>query len=160
VSLRGWVAALALIGGCDGGEPPGSPCGPTRARVERAVDGDTIDLVSGERVRYLLVDTNELSSQDCFALEAQRFNAQLVEGREVTLLYDAQCTDRFGRLLAYVSVAGREVNRLLLERGYACVLYIPPNGGDRRHAYEALEEQARASRAGMWGACEEVACDR
>jgi micrococcal nuclease len=156
VSLR-WLCA-ALAAGCGDGEPPGSTCGPARAVVNRAVDGDTIELVSGERIRYLLVDTNELSAGSCFALEAQQFNAQLVEGKEITLTYDSQCRDRFGRLLAWVAVGGRDVNRLLIERGYACVLYIPPNGADRRHDFEAAEDQARIAKVGMWGACEEVAC--
>jgi micrococcal nuclease len=130
--------------------------------VARVIDGDTIELASGEKLRYLLVDTPESTggAKDCFGAEAATLNRDVVEGQVVELTYDeAACTDRFGRTLAYVSVAGREVNRLLVERGYACVLHIPPGGDDRADAFSALEAAARAARRGMWGACEVVTCD-
>ncbi len=150
---------VLLLAACGRDPVDGSPCGPTSGVVARAVDGDTIDLVSGERIRYLLVDTNELSDDSCYAEDALVYNRMLVEGKTVTLRYDTECTDFFGRLLAYVSVGDREVNPLLIERGYACVLYIAPNGMDRRSEFQALEAAARTEGRGMWGSCEEVACD-
>ncbi len=149
--------ALAALSGCSG--DPGSDCGPTRGVVSNVVDGDTIDLDSGERIRYLMVDTPELSSDDCYADEAREYNAQLVLGREVTLEYDVECTDNFGRLLAYVSLGDTEINSLLVERGYACVLHIPPNGDDRVDEFLGRETQAKNESRGMWGICAEVACD-
>ncbi len=125
--------------------------------VVAIVDGDTVHLESGETIRYLLVDTPELG--DCFGAEARRYNRDLVLGRQVTLAHDVDCEDRYGRLLAYVSVAGREVNRLLVERGYACAQYIPPAGRERAAEFQALEDTARAERRGMWGSCQLVACD-
>ena len=158
--VRGLLLPLLLLSACPTG---GDPCGPGAGVVARVVDGDTIVLESGERVRYLLVDTPESTggADDCFGREAAMLNRELVLGREVTLAYDdAQCTDRFGRLLAYVRVAGREVNTLLVERGHACVLYLPPAGRDRRDEFEALESAARSGSRGMWGVCEVVACER
>jgi micrococcal nuclease len=149
----------AVTASCDGG---GSACGPTSGTVARVVDGDTIELASGERVRYLLVDTPESTggATDCFGAEAALFNTELTLGKMVTLRYDeAACTDRFDRLLAYVSVDGREVNTLLVERGYGCVLYVPPAGEDRRDEFDGIEAAARAASRGVWGACEEVTCD-
>lgn len=136
-------------------------CGPTRATVANVVDGDTVVLSTGERVRYLLVDAPESTngSTDCYGPEAAQYNAALVQGREVELGYDVECADRFGRLLAYVRVDGREVNSLLVERGYACVLAIPPNGQDRQDEYYALQARAKAEGRGMWSACEVVACE-
>lgn len=136
-----------------------STCGPTSAVVVNVVDGDTVDLDSGERVRYLMVDTPELSGgAECYGIEARDFNRDLVLGVEVRLEYDVECTDRFGRLLAYVYVGDREINRLLIERGFGCVLYIPPNGEDRRTEFETLEAIAEGSATGMWGECQEVPC--
>jgi micrococcal nuclease len=136
-------------------------CGPSTGVVATVHDGDTVHLESGETIRYLMVDTPELGNPgDCFADEARQFNSDLVLGREVDLVYDVECTDRYDRLLAYVSVAGREVNSLLLERGYACLLHIPPNGDDRVDQMQALEDEARAAGRGMWGACQVVACDQ
>ena len=135
-----------------------SPCGPERATVTRVIDGDTVVLDGGDKVRYLLVDANELEGGACYGREALEENRRLVEGQTVDLGYDVECSDRYGRLLAYVSVAGRDVGRLLVERGYACVLYIPPDGAGRRAELEAAEAAARDAHAGMWGACPEVAC--
>ena len=150
VSLGGLVLGL-LASGC-GAE---GACGPEAGVVARVVDGDTVVLQTGERVRYLLVDTPETTGghDDCFGAEARDFNRALVEGRGVRLHYAEACTDRYGRLLAYVSVDGREVNSLLAREGYACVLYVSPAGRSRRAEFEALESSARRARKGLWGAC-------
>jgi micrococcal nuclease len=69
-----------------------------------------------------------------------------------------QCQDTFGRTLAYVAVDGQDVNKLLVERGYACVLHIPPDGDSRAAEFEALETAARTARRGLWGACDPIPC--
>ena len=153
------AVATAACSANAGSDADVSSCGPTRGRVAAVLDGDTVDLESGERIRYLLVNTPELSSNDCWAAEAKQFNTGLVAGREVSLAYDAECTDRYGRLLAYVSVNERSVNALLVERGYACVLYLPPNGTERANEFAALETAARSRALGMWGACTRITCD-
>lgn len=159
---RTFVAMLLAAGACADDGSAGSPCGPTSGTVERVVDGDTIDLASGERIRYLLVDTPETTggANDCYGQQAKTFNTDLVLGKEVTITYDeAACTDRFGRTLAYVSVGGQEANRLLVERGYACVLHIPPAGDARFAEFDDLELRARTEGRGMWSACPVVTCD-
>jgi micrococcal nuclease len=125
------------------------------------IDGDTIELEDGQRIRYLLVDTPESTNgeNDCYGTQARDYNSTLVTGRAITIEYDEECQDRYGRLLAYVSVGELEVNRTLLEDGYACVLHIPPNGDSRVAEYQALENMAKAEDVGMWGACGTVACD-
>jgi micrococcal nuclease len=152
----GLVLGLAACGDSAG------PCGPESAVVAEVVDGDTVVLEGGARVRYLLADAPESTGgrRDCFGAEAQAFNRALVEGRRVSLSYGEACTDRFGRLLAYVAVEGHEVNALLLQRGLACALYVAPAGGARRAEFEALEAEARRARRGLWGACMPVSCDR
>jgi micrococcal nuclease len=146
---------LVALPACSGGGG-GSSCGPAHAHVASVIDGDTILLDDGEKVRYLLVDTPESvnGATDCYGHEAAQLNADLVAGKDIDLAYDdAQCKDIYGRLLAYVTVDGREVNALEVERGYACVLYIPPAGTDRKAEFEALETTAKAKMAGMWSAC-------
>ncbi len=139
----------------------GAECGPSKATVTDVIDGDTIVLDTGQKVRYLEMDTTEITNghNDCYGAEAKQFNSDLVLGKEVSLRYDVQCEDKYGRLLAYVSVDGREVNSLLVERGYACVLVIPPNGADRADEFTALENDAKAANRGMWGACQVVTCE-
>ncbi|MGE3454299.1 MAG: thermonuclease family protein, partial [Kofleriaceae bacterium] len=142
-------AGCMLAVGCDSG----SACGPTEATVTRIIDGDTVELDSGETIRYLLVNTPETTGgkNECYGSNAVQFNTDLVLGKTVELTYDTGCTDRFDRLLAYVSVAGQEVNSLLIERGYGCVLHIAPNGDDRIDELEALEAAAKAAGRGLWG---------
>jgi micrococcal nuclease len=147
-----------LLAACTGGDP-GSDCGPTRAVVERVIDGDTVVLDSGERIRYLLIDSPENTREvECYGPEATEFNRMLVENQEIELSYDTECLDDFGRQLAYVRVNDRDVNALMIERGFACVLFIPPNGAERRDEYEDLEFRARSGDFGLWGACETNPC--
>lgn len=135
-------------------------CGPSRATVQRVIDGDTIELASGERVRYTLVDAPEITNgkDACFGAEARQLNRELVEGRTVDLAYGPRCQDRYERLLAYVSVDGLDVNAELVRSGYACVLYIPPDGEDRAVEFRALQRDAQVEGAGLWGACETAPC--
>lgn len=151
--MRRALIALALAAGC-GGE------GDDVAVVARVIDGDTVELETGETVRYLLIDTPESTSEiECFGQAAATYNRELVEGKEVTLRYGEERTDRFGRTLAYVSLGEREINRVLVELGYACVLYIPPNGMDRADEFDDLERRARSERRGLWGMCEDIPCN-
>jgi micrococcal nuclease len=155
----GWsVAALigALLQACGG-----TACGPDSDVVARVIDGDTVELVGGERVRYLLVDAPEASGargQECYAVEAREFNRTLVEGRSVRLRYDGPCSDAFDRLLAFVFVDGQSVSELLVQRGYACVLHIPPSGDGEAAKLRNLEAQAAAVRRGLWGYCSANPC--
>jgi len=152
-------AAVALAGG-DGCSDHGAVCGPREAVVERVIDGDTIVVAGDVKIRYLLVDAPEATTghADCYGAGAAQFNADLVLGHTVQLDYDVDCRDRFGRTLAYVTLDGHDVNRLLIERGYACVLHIPPDGDDRAGELEALESSARAAGRGLWGACDPIPC--
>ena len=159
--VLGGALLIASVGGlgCDegpgSGDPGEDPCGPTKATVARVIDGDTVELDSGERVRYLMIDTPESTQGkiDCFGEQAADLNSSLVLGETVTLRYDAKCTDNYGRLLAYVSTEEGEINRILVRRGYACVYHIPPNGDDRRAEFEALEAEAQTLGKGLWDAC-------
>jgi micrococcal nuclease len=143
--------------------PPMSPCGPRTGVVTSVIDGDTIELQSGVRIRYLLSDTPETTGgkRDCFGPEAVARNKGLVDSQTVTLTYDeARCQDTFGRTLAYVSVGLTEVNATLVREGLACALFVSPAGQARREEFETLESEAKTARAGMWGQCTMVPCDK
>ncbi len=152
------LAVVAALG-C-GPVSPASPCGPDSAKVTNAVDGDTIDLDNGKRVRLLLVDTPETTSgkNDCYGRIAADYTAATLVGKQVSLKYDAQCTDRYGRTLAYVTVDGHDFNADLVKQGYACVYYIAPDGMSRRQEFIDLESVAKTDRTGVWGACSPVTC--
>ena len=131
------------------------------AVVTRVIDGDTVETQTGEKIRYLMVDAPETTNghDDCYGSNAATFNTDLVLNKTVTLVTDVERTDMFGRTLAYITVDGQEVNTLLVERGYACVLHIPPNGDDRLDEFKALETAAKAENRGLWGACSPIPCN-
>ena len=159
-----WLALVVPVvlgtaaAGCNGG---GSECGPSEGVVERIIDGDTIELVGGVKIRYLMINTPETTGgkNECYGSNAVQFNTDLVLGKTVSIDYDVECTDRFARTLAYVSVGGQEVNSLLLERGYACLLHIAPNGDDRLDEFKDLETSAKQANRGLWGACSPIPCN-
>jgi micrococcal nuclease len=159
IRLEGW--RLALYAASGGRINPGqSP--QEAARVELVWGHVVLDaVVGGERVRYLLIDAPEVGQpNECYGAEAARFNRDLVERREVWLEYDVECRDAYDRLLAYVTVDDVDVSEALVERGYACVLHIPPNGADRVDRFRALQAEARRSGRGLWGACPAARCRR
>ena len=162
--IRRAAALLALLAAaaCDGELPPVEPseCGPSEAVVARVIDGDTVELEGGQRVRYLLIDTPESTQgkDDCFGQEAAEANRGLVEGQRVALAYDKECRDRYDRLLAYVHTPDGEVGRILVRGGHACVYVIHPPGQEREAEYRALEREAQLLRAGLWGACPVPTC--
>ncbi|MGD9496232.1 MAG: thermonuclease family protein [Armatimonadota bacterium] len=120
-----------------------------RAVCSRVIDGDTIELAGGERVRYIGIDAPEMRPVQAWAEAATEANRELVEGRGVLLELDAQERDRYGRLLAYVYVDGLFVNAEMVRRGYAQVSTYPPNV---RHqdSLLAAEGAARAAGCGLW----------
>jgi len=128
----------------------GPPIACSGAVVTSVVDGDTIVLDSGETVRYIGVDAPEID--ECYGREATDLNRQLVEGKTVTLIGDAEERDRYGRLLFYVIADGRFVNAELVRLGYARA----QSYGDSVMFQQVLtifERYAYESGAGLWGAC-------
>jgi micrococcal nuclease len=163
---RPWIALVAALGLLlalwvprrSGDHRAG---GGEAAVVSRVVDGDTVVARTGgrvERVRYIGVDTPEDvkpgTPVQCYSERAAAENRRLVERRRVTLRFDAERRDRYGRLLAYVyrRPDGDFVNAELVRRGYARTLTIPPN---EAHAAPLgrLAADARRRHLGLWGAC-------
>lgn len=154
------IAAMVLLSlrPWEGGNRSDGPA-VAQAYVIRAVDGDTIEARIGGRVedvRYIGVDTPETVKPDtpvqCFGPQASAFNHRLVEGRAVRLVFGVERRDVYGRLLAYVYLGHRFVNAMLVRRGLARSLTIPPNN---RFAplFRRLELRAARDGRGLWGAC-------
>jgi micrococcal nuclease len=137
-------------------------------RVERAVDGDTLKLDNGERVRLIGVDTPETHENPKLRRDAARtgedvqtilnmgrqahdFTRKIVEGQEVRLEFDVQPRDKYGRLLAYVYLSdGTFLNEEIIKNGYAYPMTIPPNV-HHAEGFKTLFEQAQAQHMGLWG---------
>jgi len=135
--------------------------------VKRAVDGDTLVLESGERVRLIGIDTPELHESNKLYRDASRtgqdirtiqglgrrayeFTRNLVEGKRVSLEFDAEKRDKYKRLLAYVYLKdGTFVNAEIVKQGYASLMTIPPNV-KYADLFLKLYREARENRRGLW----------
>lgn len=135
--------------------------------VSRVVDGDTLKLADGERVRLIGVDTPEVHYSNKLLKDARKsrkdikeiqamgkkasdFTKSLCSGKKVRLEFDVQKRDRYGRLLAYVYLEdGTFVNARIVEEGYGQVMTIPPNMkyADR---FLELQRKARDRGKGLW----------
>ncbi|MBI4299119.1 MAG: thermonuclease family protein [Chloroflexi bacterium] len=125
--------------------------------MARVIDGDTVELENGERVRYLGIDTPETVHPEkpvqCYGSEASERNKALVEGKVVSLLRDGPDRDAYGRLLRYVFVDGTFVNGDLVWGGYA----YARSYGDNPSLYQTLlqlERAARETKRGLWQTCQ------
>jgi micrococcal nuclease len=125
------------------------------AVVARVIDGDTIELVGGQRVRLVQIDTPE-KHVECYGDAASAITQRLIPaGTHVRIEQDPKLdqVDRYRRKLAYVWKGDEDVNVTLVRDGAAGVWFF---GGRRgRYAKELLSaaEQAQADRKGLWGAC-------
>jgi micrococcal nuclease len=163
------LAGCLASGGCAVSAPPPAqvreaPGSRDASTVLRVIDGDTVELADGRKLRYIGIDTPEMRKRrngqwvkapEQFALEAMEANRRLVEGKRVELEYDAQPRDRYGRTLAYVYVDGIFVNARMLEDGYAQLMTIPPNVKYVDRFKQALA-QARQRGAGLWASAPEA----
>jgi len=123
---------------------------PDTARVTQVIDGDTIIIEGGYRVRYIGIDAPEIYPElEAFGTEAWQANRQLVEGKIVHLERDVSETDKYGRLLRYVYVDDIFVNAELVRQGLAQARAYPPD--TRYQDYlEQMEAEARGAGRGIW----------
>jgi micrococcal nuclease len=123
--------------------------------VERVVDGDTLVISGGERVRLIGVDTPETKHPnkppEPFGSDACEFTRRMVEGKRVQVEYDpGEKTDRYGRTLAYVYIDGHMLNEQLLIEGLARALTNYPFSAAMKDRFRAAEAAARLQRRGIW----------
>ena len=124
------------------------------AHVRYVVDGDTVILQSGEKVRYIGIDAPEIHREnkpkEPFGRAARSFNQGLLGSQTVHLEFDHEKRDHYSRLLAYVFVPdGTFVNLELLRSGMATFLHKPPN---LKYADSLLkaQQEAMTAKRGLW----------
>lgn len=135
--------------------------------VERAIDGDTIVLSTGEHVRLIGVDTPESrggrklnrdsertglakSTIKRLGKRAKAFTKKMIEGREVNLEFGDKLHEIYGRYLAYVYRLPDRffLNAELIKQGMATAYTKFPF--KYRKEFESYEQTAKQERKGIW----------
>lgn len=125
----------------------------------RVTDGDTIKVIyEGEErnIRYLLIDTPEIDHKnpagtEQFAREAAERNEALLTSGKVTIEFDeGDSEDKYGRLLAYIYVDGKSVQKTLLEEGLARVAYVIEPNTKYIDLFNEAANVAKAGGKGVW----------
>lgn len=153
------VAIVTLIlGGALAGCSKKSPSVPgDEIEVIGVIDGDTVELQDGRRVRLVGIDTPERG--DAFYDSASALTERLVLKKRVRLEYDRDQIDRYGRTLAFIWVGDQLVNREIVKEGWAwCYFYE----GNLRHSRELLLAQHEAMNAhiGLWKSTHQETAER
>ena len=133
------------------------------AKVTSITDGDTVRLEGyKESFRLIGIDTPESRRNDraksiaartgqsleSIVAEGKRasaFTKSLLERKTVTIEWDVQRTDRYGRNLAYLIVDGKNSSVEIARAGFADPLTIPPNV---KYADKILAASREAREAG------------
>ena len=121
-------------------------------QVFKVIDGDTIELSTSQRVRLKGINTPESSMQ--FFQEAKEFLEFLIQNKSIQL--ENHGTDKYGRILAYIFISNKNINKEILQQGLATLYYY----GKDSH-YEELkqaEEFARLNQKGLWGKSSNAKC--
>ena len=133
------------------------------AKVIRVIDGDTIEIENGKKVRYIGINSPEKTNGgECYSSESTGKNSELVLGKTVRLEKDISERDKYDRLLRYVYVdpppsdtssgQGVFVNEVMVSDGYATVATYPPDVKYKDTIINA-ERRAREEGKGLWGEC-------
>jgi len=124
--------------------------------VTEVIDGDTIVLDGTTTVRLIGIDTPESVDPhepvQCGAIDAKNRLQTLVLGEPITLQYDKERKDAYGRTLAYVFTHGTFVNAILAREGHARYLDFPPNTSYAPFFHQ-LVYRAIHDHRGLWGEC-------
>ena len=147
------LGALAVAATATSGHAEPSRAAATVAHV---LDGDTISLAGGTRVRLVQIDAPEVGSGECYSRKAAKELRRLLPpGTPVALQADSALdrVDRYGRLLRYVFRGRMNVNLALVARGAATVWFYDGARGRYARTLVWAARRARAQRRGIWGAC-------
>ena len=146
------VLAIGRLFFCMGALLATLPCWALEGRVVGVSDGDTLTVLDGDKrqhkIRLSGIDAPE--SGQAFGNRSKQALSDCAFGKAATVTGDK--TDRYGRTVARVSVAGVDCNRRQIELGMAWHYkkYAGEQPAAERAAYAAAEDAARAAKRGLW----------
>jgi endonuclease YncB( thermonuclease family) len=124
--------------------------------VTSIIDGDTIKLNNGTTIRLLQIDTPELRSNECYATEAQKLLAKLLNrSGKVTLTTDPSLDekDKYGRLLRYLFIGKKNINLEMIRLGAAAPYFYRKERGMYAEQMLKAAESAKLNQLGFWSKC-------
>lgn len=126
-----------------------------QVKVIRVIDGDTIVINWDDRilkVRMLGVDTPEtvhpFKPVEFYGKKASEYSKKRLTNKKITLSFDKNKIDRYGRLLAYIYIGDKLFNAELIEKGYGYAYIKYPF--KYRDEFIRLEEIAKEMGIGIW----------
>ncbi len=131
--------------------------------VLRAVDGDTILLASGARVRLQGINAPETVKRDApveaWGPEASQFTKDFLKhaNNRVRLTFSVERKDRYDRFLAFVWDDDKMLNEELVRAGFAYAHLDYRYSGTMKNRLAAAQDEARQAKRGIWSNSEAVA---
>ncbi|MEQ1635491.1 MAG: thermonuclease family protein [Methylococcales bacterium] len=123
-------------------------------KIKRVIDGDTVLLDDGTKVRLLGINTPEMAnrhqSAEAGGKRAKQWLNEQLQGQIVRLETDVEKTDKYGRTLAHIFTdADVHINAQLVKLGLAAVSLYPPNL-KYANALITAQEIAEKHQLGIW----------
>jgi len=146
--LAVFLVGASLIGG--------APTASAVSNVSKVVDGDTITMSNGEKVRLIQIDTPELTSKECYGNESRIALAKLLnQPGKVTLTTDPKLDkiDKYGRSLRYVFIGKTNLNLKLIEMGAATPYFYRSEKGIYAAQFLKAAQNAQKLGLGLWRTC-------
>ncbi len=120
--------------------------------VVRVIDGDTVELMGGDRLRLLAIDTPEKG--ELFHDQAAELLEKIALGKKARIEYGHDRRDRYGRLLGFLYVEDTLfANQTIVDSGLGCLFLFDNQELNRHQVKELLKSQRRAieQKRGLWG---------
>jgi endonuclease YncB( thermonuclease family) len=146
--LAVFVVGASLIGG--------APAATAASNVAKIVDGDTITMSNGEKVRLIQIDTPELGSNECYAEQSRSELSKLLnQPGKLSLKSDSKldATDKYGRSLRYVFIGRTNINLKMIEIGAAAPYFYQGGLGVYSKQFLKAAENAKKKVLGLWNLC-------
>lgn len=113
--------------------------------VTKIIDGDTIIIQGGEKIRLLGIDCDE-RGKPCYK-EAKEFLEEFLLDEKILLEKDIEDKDRYSRSLRYVFLDGENINLKLIKKGL-CIARFERDGAKYQKEIINAEEIAIKNRIG------------
>jgi len=119
-----------------------------QVKGDHAIDGDTFQTISGERIRLLAIDAPELGRP--FSTEAKEALQLMIEDKNIELrIQTTRPKDTYGRTLAICTNYKGDISTFLLSSGLAKT-YIGEDDIYDPTKYQAAEQIAKDRQIGIW----------